>query len=103
WSPESPNFFAPSVNPRALASASNHRTTGNVRHSPAIGPFDNSYAVGRAQAATRALPTDDLMTHRLGLLCLFLLTGFLAAGEQVPKPPVAAVKPHDSVLHGEKR
>src|SRR6516165_10769574 len=44
-----------------------------------------------------------LMTRRLGFLCLFLFTSFVTADERVQKPPVAAVKPHVTELHGEKR
>ena len=41
------------------------------------------------------------MLMRLGLLCLVVLTGYVAASDETPKPPVAAVKSHATPLHGE--
>jgi oligopeptidase B len=41
------------------------------------------------------------MTLRLSLLCLFLLTGFVVAGDEAVKPPMAAVKPKVTEIHGD--
>jgi len=43
------------------------------------------------------------MPYRLGILCFFLFVACLPAADDPPRPPVAAVKPKVTELHGEKR
>jgi oligopeptidase B len=42
------------------------------------------------------------MAYRLAGLCVFVLAGLVTAQERIAKPPVAAVKPHVTELHGDK-